>query len=746
MPETILKQPSIYEYPKDIHHLLPPNSITLGDAHGNTCKILYLLIQQGILTMEEIDYKIFVWIYSKRSYWQPIPSSIEDDLNTADLHNLQTVIAAIQLTPAAAGIKVRLIGDELSDRGNNDYFTILLLKHLIDLGIDIEFMMSNHGAEFLYHYYFKRHSKTFKSSFNYSQQALIRLIKKHRVTQDDIDRFITQYYLPRLVSISYSVDLSTKSITLYSHAPISLALIEESATFLAIQYDDTTILALCHTIDQINLAVKQQLKTFIKNVRTNLSKDYPLYFFIENREVYTYQHHYSIETVFGHIGPGAIKDEKEDGIFNLDNYCGHPDAEQQYPDTLFDVSIHHSQQPSLALRNLQLRQTLSIASPDAESLAQAAEQWLAILTDQTFIFNTLPGGLALRDMIQSLMRQMLRTSNQFTEQTCLTHTQQLRDLMTHLCAYQSIDFSTSPVTQQRLITLLNALQETMQSLDTDTQLNYLTTRLPPIICYAQLTSLMMATTAIATHNTVQLLFTALQDLLQQTWLLPDGQSPEPHALLTMSDVLTNLTQPQLDIKSDAPVPEDTKSSLGTKVSNLIPPNLVSNSNCQAFISAITEYPPGHLPPLIHTALQIIQQAKTIYGQLPNKLYQQILEQTITLTNMPNSPRALQTYQSLIQQIDGDTVTQRFKKGIFIFMGFFAATVGVLATLSLTSIATLPIGGMLILAFIISISATAIAQKWLPHFPDRTDLANNMRLLPQKIQEIDETQSSASPHH
>ena len=45
-----------------------------------------------------------------------------------------------------------LIGDELADRGNNDYFTLLVLKKLHDATSHVDIMLSNHRIEFIADY------------------------------------------------------------------------------------------------------------------------------------------------------------------------------------------------------------------------------------------------------------------------------------------------------------------------------------------------------------------------------------------------------------------------------------------------------------------------------------------------------------------------------------------------------------------------------------------------------------------
>lgn len=50
------------------------------------------------------------------------------------------------------GRMIRLLGDELADRGANDYFTLKLLEKLQLNKVPVEILLSNHSVEFIESY------------------------------------------------------------------------------------------------------------------------------------------------------------------------------------------------------------------------------------------------------------------------------------------------------------------------------------------------------------------------------------------------------------------------------------------------------------------------------------------------------------------------------------------------------------------------------------------------------------------
>ena len=72
-----------------------------------------------------------------------------NQLTKEQLTTFQTIIEQANINLDKA---VTLIGDELADRGNNDYFTLLVLKKLHQSKVNLNILLSNHSAEFIRDY------------------------------------------------------------------------------------------------------------------------------------------------------------------------------------------------------------------------------------------------------------------------------------------------------------------------------------------------------------------------------------------------------------------------------------------------------------------------------------------------------------------------------------------------------------------------------------------------------------------
>lgn len=246
---------NIENYPQvDASHPLDASkSITMGDLHGNALKLIWTLIKQnamelqpvGSLTKPEEIYKRLVDIYNKGA----------DQLTKDDLNEFNAIIKAAKINQLAA---VRIIGDELADRGQNDYFTLKMLEKLGMAGVKTEVLLSNHSAEFLDDYTRKTLSapqeRYVGQENGKSLYGLSTLIQKGLVDEDEIQKIVEFHYKPNLKAISYSIDRSTEptKLTLYTHAPVGLETIKAAAALYKIDYKDDSIEALTKTIDQIN--------------------------------------------------------------------------------------------------------------------------------------------------------------------------------------------------------------------------------------------------------------------------------------------------------------------------------------------------------------------------------------------------------------------------------------------------------------------------------------------------------------
>lgn len=119
--------------------ILPCTSglIAWGDLHGDSIKLLYLLVSHGLMSISVEDYATLTELFSRK------PEQFDKD-------DLITMLNIIELPRSRMhrGAKLILIGDEVCDRGNNDLFTLILLEKMNSEKLNFEILLSNHGMAF----------------------------------------------------------------------------------------------------------------------------------------------------------------------------------------------------------------------------------------------------------------------------------------------------------------------------------------------------------------------------------------------------------------------------------------------------------------------------------------------------------------------------------------------------------------------------------------------------------------------
>lgn len=221
--------------------------ITLGDAHANPINLLHFLVNNGVCDISEENYSRLVEIYK----------TPQDLLTPELLKEYNRIIEGMAILNH--DLLVRLIGDELADRGNNDYFILKILQKLVKGNAKVEILLSNHGVEFIEAYeHFKERGNKFKptmldaNTHAVSLQALANLVERGLVTAEEIFEIVEQCYKPVLKAISYSLDSTKPGITIYSHAGIGLESVKALAKKFQVDYQDNTAQELAATIDRIN--------------------------------------------------------------------------------------------------------------------------------------------------------------------------------------------------------------------------------------------------------------------------------------------------------------------------------------------------------------------------------------------------------------------------------------------------------------------------------------------------------------
>jgi hypothetical protein len=304
-------------------------NVTIGDLHSNAIKLLFFLVRQGIVEISVEDYARLVKIYKTPPFLLTIELLDEFKLLIQGMNVLNR------------DILVRLIGDELADRGANDYYVLEILNKLMGEKVGVEILLSNHGAEFVESYErFAEKKNQFKvphiGGFGSSLKALNNLVQWGFLDSQYIFNLIERCYKPTLQLLGYSLDSNTNGITLYSHAGIGLESIHRLAQKFDVPYNDGTSAEIAATIEAINKAFQisvQENKVHTLYTDRNiyngftgmmaLREDNALEFIVWNRNYSQLErpanhNGYSINFVHGHDSG----EPSRDNLVNLDDILG----------------------------------------------------------------------------------------------------------------------------------------------------------------------------------------------------------------------------------------------------------------------------------------------------------------------------------------------------------------------------------------------------------------------------------------
>lgn len=292
-------------------------TITTGDLHANSIKFLYFLIRHGLVSLPKESYDTLVELYRKP----------QETLTQDEFHQIPLLIEQMKMLRPL--VLVRLIGDETADRGQCDYYVILILDKLHREHQPIEILASNHGLEFIFATeayqpemkgFFPRYlsSKHCRSLINLNYF----LTEKKWINPDLLFAMINRCYPLQL--LSYTFNETTNNLAIFSHAAIDLHTIKLLAERLQAPIDMSNQKGLMTTINHINtlfyndFASKNKITQLINHQAfnhgyTQLKKDSSIEFTLWNRDYDILQRDKaSIRKQF----PGL-------GEINIDFYHGH---------------------------------------------------------------------------------------------------------------------------------------------------------------------------------------------------------------------------------------------------------------------------------------------------------------------------------------------------------------------------------------------------------------------------------------
>lgn len=236
--------------------------VTLGDLHGNAAKLLHMLVLEGVLDISKDNYDKLIQIYKKSN----------QEYNLEEFANILNEVKLKDPCP-----KLRLIGDDLADRGKNDLLTLLIFERLRILDMSVDIIASNHGVEFLKQYAYGINAplqilyQGSYQSFGASLHGLRNDITNGKITSDRVNDIIQESYLPNTKLLSYLITDDNK-ISIYSHAPINETKVNLLAKLMGVEHNGETVQNLAKTIDAINQAFsniandKNKLHAFFEDI------------------------------------------------------------------------------------------------------------------------------------------------------------------------------------------------------------------------------------------------------------------------------------------------------------------------------------------------------------------------------------------------------------------------------------------------------------------------------------------------
>jgi hypothetical protein len=251
---------NIYVMPEPVTSPFKVTQVTCGDLHANLIKLLYCLIRNRVISMEGSTYDKLVILYHtpphewSKSYLLALKSHI------------------VKFKVINPYILVRLLGDELCDRGTFDLSILWFLEEFIRQNGLIEILASNHGFDFIRFCELAKlgllQEPIYRQEFNfldrhenqYSQSLhnLESVIKRGLVVMSDILSLYDKVYLPRLSPLSHSVD-HEGNLQIFSHGEIGTNTMSSLAQHFHRRTPDTgTIAATVELIDFNNQAFHQQ--------------------------------------------------------------------------------------------------------------------------------------------------------------------------------------------------------------------------------------------------------------------------------------------------------------------------------------------------------------------------------------------------------------------------------------------------------------------------------------------------------
>ena len=310
----------------------PIAQISVGDMHGNAFKMIHFLCSSGMMQLTPNDFKKLKNIYYKKF-----------GLTKEDFDSWKEILKRANFSTEITAL---FIGDILADRGRNDYLTLLIFQAMQEKKAPYKITLSNHDALFLSKYAKAQACEKLdeqvqaycdeylQSGQERSIHSLGRYLEQGLINQNEIRKIVTESYLTHLILITYTINEKNNGITLFTHAPVGLEVIQKLALKYNVPYQDDSVQLLAATIDSINIQFQkhiqgqEKLSTFCKELSKEIDKscaaegsgpvpaDYPLARLTWNRYErnsayppilkWPLENKFNIKVVHGHTGTEGI--------------------------------------------------------------------------------------------------------------------------------------------------------------------------------------------------------------------------------------------------------------------------------------------------------------------------------------------------------------------------------------------------------------------------------------------------------
>lgn len=294
--------------------------------HANANKLLLLLVAFDFCKLEHV--RLLLNLYRNVT-----------GRTASNLHEYECQINKLRFENSD-NLSIRFIGDLLADRGKNDFFILLIIKKLVDSGINIRILLSNHDIGFISYYFANYNHPDFKEFLPRPHTSLENLIKTKQ--QQRLSSELVTPYFSNLLLVDYETEATVEPESkplLYSHAPTTSQILRKITQELKLvtpisPFNSLSIIS----TESINAKFQERLQFMLNNrassqrqwqqlmngtteitsvdfaatgIKTNDPEKSFLFNFVWSTQVRLVRQDQldtNIDYVFGHVGPSTRKD------------------------------------------------------------------------------------------------------------------------------------------------------------------------------------------------------------------------------------------------------------------------------------------------------------------------------------------------------------------------------------------------------------------------------------------------------